>query len=247
MTLSLSQATELAAAVAQPLGAAGAAFYFHKDTLAKGKELGLDGMRFYMLGRGSVLGDAPSGVVASAFGYFNPATVAKLWDSAKEKVAPAEAASTYHLCCAEVGRQKLADVDGLDAFCDAAEAVIAGTDIAGLALYAGIAAMPRVDDVPGKAMQLAATLRELRGSVHLNALIASSISPAIAHCVQRPEMIAAFGWDPAPDTSGFDESKRAGAEALTDAMVAEGMLGLTEAQAAALRDGAAAIAAALAA
>lgn len=247
MTLSLSQATELASAVAEPLGASGAAFYFNKDTLAKGKEFGLDGMRFYMLGRGSVLGDTHSDVVASAFGYFNRATVAKLWDSAKEKLAPAEAASIYHQCCAEVGRQKLSEVEGLDAFCDAAEAVIAGTDVAGLPLYAGIAAMPRVDDTPGKALQLAATLRELRGSAHLDALVSSGISPVVAHCVKRPDMIAAFGWDPAPDTSGFDEAKRAEAESLTDAIVGAGMVGLSDEQAAALRDGATAIAAALAA
>ncbi|MEZ5230551.1 MAG: hypothetical protein R2710_28945 [Acidimicrobiales bacterium] len=53
-------------ATAGPTGNVGAAFYFHPDTLAKGKELGLDGMRFYILGRGGVLGDAESDVVASA-------------------------------------------------------------------------------------------------------------------------------------------------------------------------------------
>ena len=246
MTLSLSQATELAADVAEPLGASGAAFYFHRDTLAKGKEFGLDGMRFYLLGRGSVLGDTHSDAVASAFGYFNRATVAKLWNSAKEKLAPTEAAGIYHQCCAEVGRQKLAGVEGLEAFCDAAEAVIAGTDVASLALFAGIAAQPRVDDAPGKALQLAATLRELRGSAHLNALVASGISPAVAHCVKRPDMVGAFGWDPAPDTSDFDVAARAEAEALTNRIVAAGMITLSDAQAGALRAGAAAIAAALA-
>ena len=36
---------------------AGNRFYFDADTMAKGQELGLDGFRFYFLGRGGVLGD----------------------------------------------------------------------------------------------------------------------------------------------------------------------------------------------
>ena len=39
------------------IGPIGAAFYFHPDTVARGKEAGLDGFRFYILGRGGVLGD----------------------------------------------------------------------------------------------------------------------------------------------------------------------------------------------
>ena len=61
---------ELIAATSPTIGAAGAAFYFHPMTLAKGKSLKLDGFRFYMLGRGGVLGDVEADVVASSFGYF---------------------------------------------------------------------------------------------------------------------------------------------------------------------------------
>jgi len=73
---------EISRAIAEPTGPVGAAFYFHPDTMARGKELGLDGFRFYALGRGGVLGDVEAGVVHSAFGYFNPSMVARLWDSA---------------------------------------------------------------------------------------------------------------------------------------------------------------------
>lgn len=245
MTLDSSAANDLASAVAEPLASA-AAFYFDPATLAKGKELGLSGMRFYALGRGGVLGDVDSDVITSAFGYFHPAVIAKWWDSSKEKLAPREAGTIFHECCADIGRAKLADVEGLEAFCDAAEAVIANTNPAGLALFAGIAAEPRADDLPGRAMQLAAVLRELRGSAHLNALVATGVAPEQAHAVKRPDMVEAFGWDPAPDVSGFDESKREEAEALTNRMVGRSMIDLTDDQAAALRAGAANIAAALA-
>lgn len=223
------------------MGGAGAAFYFHPDTLAKGKEHGLGGMKFYFLGRGGVLGNVSSDVVASAFGYFHPDSAATLWNSASEKLAPREAATIYHECAAHIGRTLLSDVADLDAFNDAASAAIAGTDRAGLALFAGIAAEPLVDDAAGRAMQQAAVLRELRGSAHLNALLATGIVPAEAHCLRRPEMAAPFGWDPAPDTSAFDMAKLEAAETLTNQLVGVGFASLSEDQSAALAAGAAAI------
>ena len=79
---------ELIAAASPKIRDVGSAFYFAPETLAKGKELGLDGLRFYMIGRGGVLGDVEPAVVGSAFGYFAPALIEKTWTSAREKVAP---------------------------------------------------------------------------------------------------------------------------------------------------------------
>ncbi len=246
MTLSADEAIQLAASVAEPLGSAGAAFYFHQDTLAKGKEYGLGGMKFYFLGRGGVLGDVDSSVVASAFGYFHRDSAAKLWNDASEVLAPREAGRIYHECCADIGRKLLAQAEGLAGFIDAAETIVADTNPAGLTLYAGIAAEPLVDDEPGRALQLAAVLRELRGSAHLLALVATGIEPEVAHASKRPDMVGAFGWDPAPDISGLDPVARQEAEDLTDRIVAAGMVGLTPEQASALKAGADVIAAATA-
>jgi hypothetical protein len=212
-------AQELIAATSPIIGKAGAAFYFHPDTLAKGRELNLDGFRFYMLGRGGVLGDVESDVVASAFGYFHRALVARIWNSAKDRLAPREAARNYMECCANFGRKTLAEVGGLQAFCDAAEAIIAAVNPAGLSLYAGIAAEPRVDDPPGRAMQLVAVLRELRGGVHLLAVVASGLSPEVAHAIKRPNDVGTFGWDPAPVWTEADQAKLDAAEALTDRLL----------------------------
>ena len=64
----------------------GGAFYFVPETTSRGKERGVDGMRLYFLGRGGVLGDTSAAVVRSAFGYFNPGLVEKLWNSGREKL-----------------------------------------------------------------------------------------------------------------------------------------------------------------
>lgn len=225
----------------------GSAFYFHPDTLAKGKEQGLDGFRFYVLGRGGVLGDVEPAVITSAFAYFHPATIDKIWTSAKEKMAPRAAAALYNECCAEMGRAKLASIDAavLDGYVDAAEAVVAATDVAGLSLYAGWSAEPRADDAPARAMQLVALLRELRGSAHIAALLASGVPAPVAHAVKRPDDVATFGWDPAPEIGPDDPAKCEAAETITDEILVMSYGGLTDDQAAALVAGTEAIGAAL--
>ena len=137
--------TELVQAACPKIGSLGGAFYFDKETLAKGKELGRDGFRFYFLGRGGVLGDVEPRVVESAFGYFAPELVAKMWTSAKEKLAPREAGRLYLECLHAFGRRKFSGISGLDAFCAAAEAVNNATSYASLPLYAAFSSEGRLN------------------------------------------------------------------------------------------------------
>ena len=60
--------------------------------------------------------------------------------------------------------------------------------------------------ISGRAMQKAAVLRELRGSVHLVAVFASGLSDAQAHAIKRPGDVAVFGWEEAP--AGSDRRRR---------------------------------------
>lgn len=238
-TLSLIQA------ISPTTNTAGSAFYFAPETLAKGKEQGLDGFRFYVLGRGGVLGDVEPSVVSSAFAYFNPGLVAKIWSSAKETMAPRAAAALYNQCCADLGSAKLAGVEGLEAYNEAAEAVVAATDLAGLSLFAGWSAEPRSDEPAARAMQLIALLRELRGDAHIVALRASGLAAPVAHAIKRPDDVATFGWDPAPAIDDEAMAARDAAEALTDQLLVPSYEGLSDSQADALVAGTKAIGAAL--
>ncbi len=186
---------QLVAETSLPMNSLGAVYYFHPDTLAVGKELGLDGFRWYVLGRGGVLGDVEAPVVQSAFGYFHGDVIAKMWNSARDTVAPRQASTRHLQCNADIGRAKLQDVAELEAFCEAAEAVIATVDPSALALYAGYAAEPLPDDVAGRAMQLFIVHRELRGSQHLAAIVAAGLHPGVAHALRRPADIDTFGWN----------------------------------------------------
>ena len=208
---------ELMADVCPRIARLGSTFYFRPETLECGKEAGLDGFRLYFLGRGGALGDVEPAVVTSAFGYFAPGLVDKMWTTARQSQPPRQTAALYADCAANLGRTTLADAEGLVEFCDAAEAVAGAADPAGLTLFAAWTTMPLVDDPPGRAMQLTALLREMRGSAHLAAVRACGLSGQMAHLIKRPDDYATFGWpEPAPEVSDDDRARHAEAESRTD-------------------------------
>jgi len=203
------------------IGDLGWAFYFTPETLKVGRSLGLDGLRFYFLGRGGVLGDVDAGVVVSSFGYFAPSLVSKMWNSARDICPPREAAHAFMECCAELGRSHLKGVPDLAGFCDAGGAVNDAADPIGLALYSGIRAHPLADDLPARAMQLITVLREFRGSAHLLAVRAEGLDARTAHYLHRPGDMAMFGWgeEDTPDVTDSEHRKLQAALRLTDELV----------------------------
>ncbi len=243
----LMTTSDLLASACPKIGTLGSAFYFDPATLAVGKEHGLDGFRFYVLGRGGVLGDVEAPVIESAFGWWNPGLIASMWTSSRAKLAPREAGRIYVKCCQDLGRAKLASVSGLEEFCAAAEAVVKAANPAALSLFAGLAAEPLAEDAPGRAMQLTATLRELRGSAHIVAVLVAGLQPHIAHFIKRPDMYKAFGWgEEAPAVTDADRSALAEAEMLTDRLVTPAFSVLDSAGEAALLAGITGIEAAMA-
>jgi hypothetical protein len=241
-------ASELVSRVSPSFAQMGSAFYFTPETVGVGKSVGLDGFRFYFLGRGGVLGDVEWPVVMSAFGYFKPSLLQRIWTTGKERYPAADANRLYLECCRDHGRAHFGDIAGLGEFCEAAEAVMAAAlvDPAALTLFAGWAAQPLADDLPGRAMQLVTTLRELRGSAHLVSVIASGLSTPVAHRIRRPESLEGFGWGPddIPVPTDEDRARLADAEALTDRLVIPAFSVLDDAGAAALAAGIEAIKAA---
>lgn len=240
----------LVAAVSPVFGRVGSAWYFTPETVVVGRELGLGGLRFYFLGRGGALGDVDWRVVASAFGYFAPSLVEKMWTTSRERCAPAAAAAAYYGACADFGRRHLAGVPDLPAFCAAAERVVdhAVADAGGLPLFAGYAALPLAEDPPGRAAQLVAVLRELRGSAHLSAVVAAGLPTPVAHAIRRPGDLTSFGWQEGEVRvpTDADRGLLAAADETTDRIVALRYDELDADERDALRAGALAMAAAVA-
>lgn len=208
-----------AASVAEPIVSGGGAFMLHPDTTARGEAIGLDLAGFYGLGRGGVLGDVDADVVISAFAFFEPGMVRAIWDGARTKMSPAEGATKYAEACADWGREHLAGVDGLDGLATLLDKVSQAASPIGAPLFAGWRAMPLPDDAPGRATLLLHVLRELRGGLHVCAVLAAGVSPLEALLLHSADQAALFGWsEPLPDP----ESKRAAqadADAATNRMV----------------------------
>ena len=229
-------AHELMTAVAPKTGDIGAAFYFTPETTGRGKELGLGGFYFYFIGRGGVLGDVEAAVVHSAFGYFNPGMVEKMWNGAKAKVDPRTGAREYISCAHAHGRAHLSEVSGLDAYAAAAQKVIDAVDDSAMALFAGVKAEPVPSDAPAAAFHQAMVLRELRGSAHLLAIAAVGLRSVTAHAIKRPNDVAMFGWEEGsvPTPSASDIAARDRAEQMTNDILESAFGVLSDSEAAAL-------------
>lgn len=233
---------ELITQACPQIGTVGPSFYFTDETIAAGKEHGLDAFRFYFLGRGGVLGDVEPPVVTSAFGYFHPDLVAKMWNTGRERtqLSPRDAGRLFLRCCQDFGRAHFGDLAGLEQFCAAAQRVNDAADVAGLALYSAIAAEPLAEDIPARAMQLTAVLREFRGSAHLLAILATDgINPATAHGIRRPDFWTFFGYEDGTCPAGTEAERAAlaAADELTDRLVAPAFDVLDDADRAALLTG----------
>ena len=222
-------------------------YYFTPNAIEVGKSMGLKGMEFYVAGRGGSLGDCEGSVVAAAFGYFNPIIIGAAWSLATAKQPARVIGDAHYEVAAQLGREKLTDMPGLNEFIAAMEKVFNAADPDGLALFAAYKSMPLAQDTPARAMQLAVSLREFRGSAHLIAVRAVGLTSKQAHYVKRPNDMKNFGWGE-DDVPHVDDQVRAlmvQAENLTDALCIPAYAVLNDAERKALVDGTKAFEAAL--
>ncbi len=206
-------------AVSEKLGDLGAGFYFTPETLQRGKDLGMpNGFAWYVYGRGSVLGDVDAEVIQSAFAYFEPKLLRKLWNQGAAVMSAEKAAAEYAECCRAWGRHTFAIADDAAQFANLAERVIAHADSAGQALFAGWKAQPlgAEEDPAGRAGMACNVLRELRGSINIMAIMAVGLTPQQAHFTAggAPRWkLFGYAEDAAPAT---ESELHAQAEVITD-------------------------------
>ena len=194
------QSLATARAIATPVNAVGGAFMLHPDTLTPGKAAGYPGgFAYYVVGRGGVLGDVDASVVVSAFAFFAPNLIRSLWEAGVVVEGARKASDRYALACAQWGRQRLGTFAHAERLAELLATVVDQADPSGLALFAGWQTQARVDDALGRCYQLLHVLRELRGSVHIVAIVAHGITPLEALLVNPGSAGEAqakkFGWD----------------------------------------------------
>lgn len=229
---------EIAAAVAEPIGRLGGAFMISREAKAYSAETGLTGWTPYFRGRAGVLGDVDADVVASAAGFFPVETVREAWD-AGTGLSAATAAARYAVVAQDFGRRKLADFAEAARLADLLQLVVDGGGPVGAPLFAGWRAMPVPEDDRARMIQLAHVVRELRGGLHVVAVLASGLSPLEAILSSGSALLPDgdpnaeyFGWPrPYPEVTEEIRRRRADAERLTDELMAPAFAGLDKTEA----------------
>ena len=212
-------ALETIQAVSSQINDLGGRFMLHPDTLKIGSEAGYpNGFAWYVAGRGGVLGDVDADVIVSAFAYFNPKIVRKMWQAGVAVEGARNSGSRYASACAAWGRQRLQDIEGCDRFVELAERLINSVDVAGLTLFAGWRSEPLASDAPGRAYQLLHVMREWRGSVHIVAVLSGGVTPLQALLASDDGSAHAkvFGWGEGLSNATHLKDQMVGIELLTD-------------------------------
>jgi hypothetical protein len=229
---------EIATAVKGPIGNIGGAFMISREAKAYCQETGLDGWwAGYMRGRCGVLGETHPDVVTAATVFIPPHTVRMSWEAGRS-IPAAEAADRYARVCRDFGRRKLASFTKTDRLAELLEQIPPRAAAAGLPLFSGWRALPLPDDAPGRVLQLAHVVRELRGGLHGVAVLAAGLDPLTAILTSGGSPVASgggegmaryFGWpEPFKTPSPEEWQLRADAEAATDALMAPMLEGSDE-------------------
>jgi hypothetical protein len=205
-----------------PIHDLGTAMYLSPDVMGWAAEWGWSNpFAFYFAGRGAMLGDVSADVVHSAFGWFEPGAVRKMYDEGVAVAGASAAAGRMAEAHGLWGRKHLKDVEGLVEFVDASEELVDGLEGSAIPLFVGWRAAPRDESAAGRAAQLVQILREWRGGLHLVATTAAGLRPLEAILSNEGEGQAKFlGWsEPFPESETL-KHKHTGAEEKTDHLCA---------------------------
>ncbi len=207
---------ELAGRLAKPIGDLPSNFMLDSATYERGNELGFDGLDFYVCGRGGVLGEVDAGVVSAAFVFFNPAMIRRRWERGSKVMAPRRAAEEFAACLHRWSSYHLEEDVEYETVAELLGRVIATTSPTGAPLFAAWVTLPEPAEPAQLVMHRLNALRELRGAMHANAVLAGGLDPLVALLIKTPFMAGIFGWEePYPDVE-LARDAWAAAEAATN-------------------------------
>jgi len=156
----------------------GSKYMLDPATAEIGKAAGYsDGFSFYFAGRGGVLGDVDADVVYSAFCFFDQNLTRKMWERGVQVEGARKAGTRYSGAADAWGKAHLGGFKNATRFNELAEKVVRSVDPAGVTLFAGLRAEKLSENPHARAYRLVTWLRELRGCLHINAVVAAGLTP----------------------------------------------------------------------
>jgi hypothetical protein len=143
-------------------------------------ERGLDFFPAYVVGRAAPMGEVTGAVVAAAFGVFEPAVIAGMWDEGCAKLSPKEMVALRDRVTGESLRTTIgstASEEAVTAVAEVLERAIDAVDGAGRVLFSALRAQPRLADPYARLWRAADAVREHRGDSHIAASVAAGLDP----------------------------------------------------------------------
>ncbi|WP_230465500.1 SCO6745 family protein [[Actinomadura] parvosata] len=227
--------------VKAPIGQIGGGFMVSREAKAICDEYGLGAREVYFRGRCGVLGECDASVVTAVAVFFPAAHVEESWNGGR-KLPVDRAVELYAEACHAWARRKLGDQPGCARIAELLEPVVEAASPVGAPLFAGWRAVPLPDDPPARAVQLMHVVRELRGGLHANAVLAAGLHPLEATLAARHDgtpfgqspgtaIAKFFNWpepyaEPGPDVV----ARRAAVEETTDDLMAPVFSVLTDSE-----------------
>jgi hypothetical protein len=165
--------------------------------------LGLDFLQGYVWSRGCVLGEPDGGVVAAAFGVFEPGLIVQLYDAARAAAGLADIRAAREAGAVTALRTVLGAPERVAEVTAALRRGVEAADTAGRPLFAGLSGLPSPADELGQLWHACAMLRELRGDSHLAACVAAGLTGLEANILTELRVgwplhsyTATRGWPP---------------------------------------------------
>ena len=187
-------------------------------TVARGAELGFEGLDFYAAGRGGVLGEVPADVVVAAFVFFAPELVRASWARSAAVMPRERAAREWAAVAHQWAAAHLSDDVDWSSLAALLGRVVSAAPVAGAPLFAGWRLLDEPEELKALVLHRLNALRELRGALHGAAVLTVGLAPVEAIVVRTPAMLGVFGWpEPHPDPKGLHDRWNL-AEARTDRM-----------------------------
>jgi hypothetical protein len=157
--------------------------------------------------------------------FFNKDIITKMWTGGVATEDARAAGRRFAAACQAFGKKRLSGVAGMDRLAELAEKVISSVDSSGLSLFAGWRAEPLPSDPAARAYQCLHLLRELRGCVHIVAVVHTGLNglqAVLAGPGGGPDIAKLHGWGEV-SMDGIDSLRpiRQRAEDETDSMMAK--------------------------
>ncbi|GGF39395.1 hypothetical protein GCM10011519_11290 [Marmoricola endophyticus] len=154
---------------------------------------GLDFLSGYVWGRASVLGEPDAGVVAAAFGVFEPSLVAGAYDAGRRACTLTEVRAARVAGVSEALRTVLGEpTDDVATVARTLRSAALTGDGTGRALFSGLAGLEEPEDPWAQLWLACSLLREHRGDSHLAALVAAGVDGIQANLLTERWI----GWEP---------------------------------------------------